>query len=383
MRLKFKVYPVFFVLLFYSSCTIKTEEVNTAVTLYPKSKTIKYAKYFDIETKEGFRIVRVFGKRNSKDTTAVFILFDSIKPKVDFGPNAKFLQVPCTSIVALSSIYSAMLKELNALSILKGIDNIDYAIDSSVINKWKQGNIIELAKGPEPDLEQLIQLQPDMVFMFGMGKPEEETHPKLKKSDLTFALIIDHLEETPLARAEWIKLISAFVGKSKMADSLFLTSEKRYTHLKDSVSKIKNRPSVFTELKYGETWFVPGGTSFIANLINDASANYIWRDDKSNGSLALSFEQVYHRAHLADFWINLALVQNKKQMLSMESRYKNFQAYQRGALYNNNKRVNAKGYSDYWETAMFHPERVLNDLILIFHGNEMQQKELYYYRKIN
>jgi iron complex transport system substrate-binding protein len=91
---------------------------------------------------------------------------------------------------------------------------------------------------------------------------------------------------------------------------------------------------------------------------------------------------VYRKAGDAEVWINLSMVMSKKEMLAQEERYKKFKAFQNNRLYNNNKRVNGKGYSDYWETAMFHPDRVLRDLILIFHGAEVQEKDLYYYRKI-
>jgi iron complex transport system substrate-binding protein len=91
---------------------------------------------------------------------------------------------------------------------------------------------------------------------------------------------------------------------------------------------------------------------------------------------------VYRIAGDAEVWINLSMVTNQNEMLSEDERYQKFKAFQTNRLYNNNKRVNAKGYSEYWETAMFHPDRVLKDLILIFHNPHVEEKELYYYRKI-
>jgi len=369
--------------LIFLSCEQRDNKTESVFPAKPASKSIKYAKHFDIEEKAGYRVISLFGKKNSKDTTAIYILYDSLTPIVKFNHMSFKLKVPCARIVALSSIYAAMFAELNALNRLVAIDNIDYINQVEIIEKHRSGQLMEVSKGPELDIEKTLLLRPDMVLMFGMGNPEEEMHPTLLKAGIPSALIVDHLEETPLARAEWIKFIAAFAGKGNQADSIFNAVEKRYLSLRDSIQHFVNRPKVLSELKYGDTWFVPGGKSFMSGFIQDAGGEYAWKDNAGMGSLPLSFEQVYRKAGDAEVWINLSMVMNKKEMLAQEERYQKFKAFQTNRLYNNNKRVNTKGYSDYWETAMFHPDRVLKDLMLIFHTAEVEEKDLYYYRKIN
>ena len=50
-------------------------------------------------------------------------------------------------------------------------------------------------------------------------------------------------------------------------------------------------------------------------------------------------------------------------------------------IYNNDNRVNEFSGNDYWESATVYPQRVLKDLIKIFHP-ELLQHELFYYRKL-
>jgi iron complex transport system substrate-binding protein len=364
------------------ACGQKSKRVESAITEKLPTNTVRYAKHFSIQNKSGYRIITLYGKKNSRDTTAVYILYDSLRPVFNFNHQTYTLKVPCTRIVALSSIYAAMLGELHALDRVVAIDNIDYINQPEIIEKHQTGKLMEVSKGPVIDIEKTFSLHPDMVLMFGMGNPQEEMHPKLYKAGIPVALIVDHLEETPLARAEWIKFIAAFAGKERQADSIFNGVEGPYLRLKDSAQHLSDRPKVLSELKYGDTWFVPGGNSFMSGFINDAGGDYAWKDNAGMGSLPLSFEQVYRKAGDAEVWINLSMVMSKKEMLAQEERYKKFKAFQNNRLYNNNKRVNAKGYSEYWETAMFHPDRVLRDLILIFHSAEVQEKDLYYYRKI-
>src|SRR5262249_28369666 len=142
---------------------------------------------------------------------------------------------------------------------------IDYVINPEIIAKYNQGQLPELAKGPEPDLEKTIALRPDIIFMFGMGQGRD-VDPKLAQSGIPVAVSLDHLEKTPLARAEWIKFSAVFLGREATADSIFNETEKSYLALQALAKQATSRPVVLTEIKYGDTWYVPGGKSYVAQL---------------------------------------------------------------------------------------------------------------------
>lgn len=118
-------------------------------------------------------------------------------------------------------------------------------------------------------------------------------------------------------------------------------------------------------------------------MIADAGGNYLWSDVPQTGSLPLSLEQVLARASDADIWLNQPLVFSMKQLLAADPRYSAFKAYQTGSVYNNTKNRNTFGYSDYWESGMIHPERILSDLIKIFHGDSLSKSSLYYYEQLH
>lgn len=72
-------------------------------------------------------------------------------------------------------------------------------------------------------------------------------------------------------------------------------------------------------------------------------------------------------------------------MLQSENRYANFKAFKNKKVYNNNLHLNAYGYSNYWEDGLLFPDRILNDLIQVFHP-ELKSKEntsFYYYKHLN
>jgi len=348
-----------------------------------QASILKYAKRFSISTNEVFTRVDLYGDRYSNAITSSFLIYSGTAHP-ETWPHITQIKAPCEKVAALSSIYATMLCELGAGESLVAIDNIDYVNNAFIIKKHSEGKLKELMKAPQIDLEQAVVLHPDIIFTFGMGEGEKDKDKKLEQTGIPVAISIDHLEESPLARAEWIKFFAVFVNKEKEADSIFNVVEKNYYALKEIAAKTKERPTVFNEIKYSDSWYMPGGKSFVAQLLHDAAANYLWKEDTHPGSLPLSFEQVFAKAQDADFWINLSTLKTKKELLGFESRYAEFKAYKNGSLYNNTKVINSKGYSNYWETGMIYPDRILSDLIQIFHPEVRSQinKDFHYYEQI-
>ncbi|MBX3163296.1 MAG: ABC transporter substrate-binding protein [Bacteroidetes bacterium] len=372
--------------LFFFSCKNPETKTDFNFSDFKRDTSIRYAKRFAIARNADIALVYLFGNKTNFDTTSVFLLYkDTTLVQKNLPKKITAVKIPCTKIAALSSIYANMLNDLGMLENLAAIDNMDYIINPDIIKKFEAKQLLELQKSPNIELEQTIALQPDIIFSFGMGNPEKDIEPKLAQTKIPVAMSVDHLEENPLARAEWIKFFAAFVDKYFQADSIFKATEKNYLELKTLASQAQTQPTVFSEIKYGDVWYLPGGKSYMAQLLNDASANYIWKNDSSAGSLPLSFEQVYVKAKNADFWLNQAMIKTKQELLDYESRYSEFAAFKKGNLYNNIKTTNNKGYSTYWETGMIYPDRILSDFIFIFHPElkSRLKNDLYYYKQLN
>lgn len=382
----YKLIYIFLVLIVVSCNNTIKKNLEQSYSNFPlkNDTSIYYAKRFAISENEKFKLIYLFGNIDIRDTTAIYIILKDSTLHLKKIKNEFIFKSTCKKIASLSTVYTAMLCELNELQNIIAIENIDYYNNKEVVKKFNSSQLIELVKGPEIDIEKTIVIKPDIIFSFGMGIIEKNENSKVKLANIPTVICLDHLEETPLARAEWIKFYAAFVGKKQVADSIFKTIEKSYLQLKTIATTSKTQPTVFTEIKYNDSWYAPGGKSFVATFLKDANANYIFKDNLKTGSLNLSFEEVYAKAKSADYWLNLALVNTKKELLALEPRYAEFNAFKSGNLYNNNKIANPKGYSNYWETGIIYPNKVLSDLILIFHPELKTEikAEMNYYKKI-
>lgn len=367
----------------FSDCSNPVADNGTGPSaVAPAARPARYAKRFSIEAGKGCKIVKLFGEKNSRRETATFVLYPKSGQKPEIGAGVYYVATPVARVACMSPIYATMLSRLGSESSIMAIDNVDYYVNPYIVEGVKNGKITELSKGPEMNAEQTLVLKPDLVLTFGMGDPRADVNPKITGAGIPVAVSLDHLEETPLARAEWIRFFAAFFDKEAQADSLFAATEQRYLTLEKMTDTLKHRPTVLTELKYGDAWYVPGGNSYMAHLLGDAGADYIWKGAARAGSIPLPFETVYTKAGHCDYWLNLFTVNSRQELLNYDPRYALFSAYKKGNLYNNNRHQNSKGYSDYWETGICSPDALLADLIFIFHPALLPQHQLQYYKKL-
>ena len=338
---------------------------------------------------EGFRIVDFFTHKeidvyNKGLLVNTYILYNEKATKPDVSiKNAVYVKTPVRNVAAMSSLYVGFLERLSLTSSIKAVDNVDYISNKKVIDGVAAKTISQLAIAGNINEELSIALHPDLIINYGSGRLQSDKQEKLANAGIPMVYCLDHLETNPLGRAEWIKFIAYFYEKEKLADSLFKITEQNYLALKDQAGQAKEKPSVLTELKLSDAWYVPGGKSFMATLINDANAQYCWANDTTIGSLPLSFEQVYEKASGADYWLNVLFCKSLNDIKKLDNRYTNFKAFKNKQVFNNDLLVTPQGGNAYWETGLIEPDKILNDRVKILHPELLKEKPFNYYRQLN
>ena len=364
-----KISSVIFILILFCSC--KREESGKIDN--SESETIE-AHYLKIKYYDDFSIVSIINPWDTTKFLANYILIgdESEIPEEfkDFTP----VHVPLQRGVVFSSVHSGAIAELGASERIKGIVDAIYFKDEFIKEGLKKGEIVDLGNSNNPSIEKVIALNPDGILLTlydGFSSQLDRPGMKLIK-------FVDNMEETPLGRAEWIKFIGRLVGKKEVSDSIFKSVSKEYNSLKNRASEYDCSPKIMAENMYQGVWYVPGGNSYQARMIEDAGGAYIWGDDNSNGSLNLSFETVLDKAQYADFWLLKLYGEEltKESLLAQDSRYRFFKCVDQGGVYYaNTERVNL------FEEFPYHPEHLLKDYIIIFHP-KTETDTLRYFRKM-
>ena len=134
------------------------------------------------------------------------------------------------------------------------------------------------------------------------------------------------------------------------------------------------------EWKSGSAWYVPGGRSTTGKLYHDAGADYAFAHYPNSGAVPLSFETVFDKAQDADIWLmkyNQATERTLTSMREDYGPYAQFKAYKQKQVYGCNT-----AYKKYYEDFPFHPDKVLKELIKIFHPSLLPEYELQYFDKL-
>jgi len=376
--MKKNIFVFSIVLLFCISCNTEQKKKETIVSLTHTQQNA-YATYFKIYKEEGFSAVVTYTNKEKTDSL-VYVLYANEKPQLSY--NAYYLKEPLKSAAVLDAFFIGALNNLNCLDYITAVDNSDYVYNPIIKKKCGENKVKQLSKSGVLDIEQTLVCKPDAIFINPSGDTKKDFDTRLLKANIIPIVCADYYENDPLARVEWVKALALFFNVEQRADSLFSSIEKKYLQLQSMLDTCTNKPTVFTEHKTGDVWFVPGGKSTMAQLLKNAGADYIFKDNDKTASLSLNIEQVISKAADADFWLNLHYCNTKADVIKLDKRYGVFNAYKKGNLYNNNALVDETGGNAYWESGLNHPDELLADLIKIFHPNLLPNHTLKYYKQL-
>jgi iron complex transport system substrate-binding protein len=298
-------------------------------------------------------------------------------------PESRLIETPIRSLVAMASLHIALADFLDAADVLVGVGDVKYASAPLVRQRIAAGRIFEVGLGKEMNNELLVSRNPDLVMATGWPGEGLTRFQTLSAAGIPVMMNSEWVETTPLARAEWVKVMAALLNKEDLVNEKFGRVAREYQRLAALAQKAPTRPSVVVGMPFKDIWHVPDTDSYMTQFLRDAGARYHWDRAKApSGSLALSFEAVAPVALAADYWIHMGSMMTRADLLAQDSRYAAFSPFKTGRVFNNNRRTNAQGANDYWESGAVRPDVLLADLIRILHPELLPRWSLYYYHPL-
>lgn len=369
------ILPAFLILLLGSCSGSGTDNYSDApeadtLTLHSALLTIA-----DLP-ESGASIVEIASPWDSTAALARFALVpaDSVIP-ANLPAGLSVVRTPLTRAAVFSGVHTSALAELGAIDALSAVaDGQYFAPSDTVASLLAAGKVSDVGASTSPSLEKLIAARPQAVLLSPM---QGQQLPALPPGAIAIPMA-DYMETSPIGRAEWILLIGKLFGKGQEAAAILDRVINDYADLNLKATLTSTRPTVITETEYSGTWYVPAGESYMSRMISDAGARTPWSETQGTGSLALNMERVLADGSDADFW--LIRTYGAPSLASLKAANPlntHFKAYKTGGVYGCDTSV-----SPIFNDIAFHPERILADMIAIFHPEALPEHEARYYHRV-
>ncbi|WP_025765326.1 ABC transporter substrate-binding protein [Dyadobacter tibetensis] len=348
--------------------------------LYPDKITLNHARGFSLAYFSHYKLLSIYTPAD----TSQYVLLERGTAKPEGYEQAATIHIPVRKLVALSSMHIGLLSFLESETVISGLGNLQYVYSPKTLARIADGQIEEVGLDQGINQEKLLVMQPDLVMSMGGPESSRQQFPVLRQASIPILANAEWLETTPLARAEWVKLMAALLNKEALVNRKFAAVEQEYARLSALVPPTASRPTILTGLNTKDSWYLPSGENYMAQFFTDAGGNYPWKGTKGNGSIPLNFESVYPKALHADVWLNVGYDPSDTQqgLIAIDQRYADFKAMKAGKLYSYNNRVNERGSNDFFESGVVAPDLVLADLIKILHPTLLPNHRLYYYKQL-
>lgn len=322
----------------------------------------KYAEGYKVTYKGNICLLDIQDPQREEGRTFHFALVLRGKKADKIPSGYTRIEVPVKKVVCMTSLQLSNFIKLDALQFVTGMTSARHLFNADVKKRIAEGKIHKIGMEGNFDSEVVIAINPDVILISPFKRGGYDA---MKDIDIPLIPHLGYKEMTPLGQAEWIKFVGLLIGKEDEANKQFEAIEKRYNDLKALTQNIKKRPVVFSGEQRGGNWYAVGGKSFLAQLFEDAGADYFMKDDQRSGGVTLDFEKVYSQAANADYWriVNSFEGDFSYDALKAEdARYADFKAYKhKGVVYCNMDK------KPFYESMPIEPEVVLADLIKAFH----------------
>lgn len=294
-------------------------------------------------------------------------------------PEGTVVRVPLSNSIVYSGVHTGIIDELGALDRVKGVADGRYFSSPTIQQMIRSGLITDVGNASSPSIEKIVDIDPDAILLSPYQNQELGAVSKLGVPVIQMA---DYMESTPLGRAEWIKLIGLLYGRRAKADSIYEAVVSNYRQLTEAAAQTSERPVVITEMPQpGGVWDIPSGESYMARMLQDAAVSYPWATTPGAGSLKMDAAAMLENGGEADYWLIRTFGPLTRQMLNDSSPLvKYFRPFKNSKVF-----FSDTSRSGLYDEFPFHPERLLQEYIKIFHPGAAgaEDNSLRYFQRLS
>ncbi len=232
-------------LLFISLVTACTQSGNKTVSGDAiSSDSLSYAEGIRVLQYEGYKVVEVVDPWNKERLLQRYILVPRGEEVPEGLPQGTVVRVPLQKVVVYTSVHASIIDQLGEVNRIVGVCEPQYMDTPSIREGLAAGRIVDLGEATAPNIERIIDIGAEVIIASPFQNMDYGTAGKLGIPIIEAA---DYMETFPLGRAEWIRFFGLLFGREQLADKLFRETETSYLSLKELVTNVEKRPTVFAE----------------------------------------------------------------------------------------------------------------------------------------
>jgi iron complex transport system substrate-binding protein len=370
---------ILYILLICSFCACSSPHKGSdKQTILYQTDSLTYAKHFSLKYAQNHTLLTIHNPWNEGQILGKYYLIkhDSISTPTD----GTRILIPLKRVCIQSAPHMGYIDALEQSAVVVGACSPQLFYSQNLRTQYQNGMVSHLGDAYQMHLEKITQLNPQAVFVTAYPQADTQTD-RLKKLQIPVIPTIEWTEPHLLARAEWIKVFGILMDKAAIADSIFNQTCQHYQALTQLAQSANNKPVIMSGLPFKDTWYMPGGNSFMGQLFKHAGVSYHYSDNAQTSSLPLSFETVWYHFNQADIWVGVD-ADSVNQLAQMDKRLIDFKPVKRGQVFHYRKRTTPMGGNDFWESAVVYPDKLLHDLMCIAHPTLLPNQETYYIERL-
>ena len=368
--MKFALFLIMAVILV--GCSSDNSTSTPAVEKHETQKA-EFAIGFDFQEVNNVRYMRLFNLVGADRNCILQVAHESLPNNQEVCPN--IIVDSSGTFATLSTTHLSYFSRISSLDQVTGTAYADWVKSPKARMAIDSGDIIDISGEKDVDFEKVVNLNVQALLTYPYGNND---YSLLEKAGVAIIPCSEYLEEHPLGRAEWIKVIGFLTGQESEAQKVFAQIRDEYIRL----SALQNRnedqsvPEVFTGSHSNGMWYAPTKNSFIAQFIKDAGGHYLFENDPltentaAGENLEMDFEEFMTKAAEADFWGKVVYEEDGLNYASIsqeDTRYEGLKAFQQSGIFYCNAST-----TDYFGDAMLEPHYILKDLIHILHPGMLE-----------
>lgn len=206
------------------------------------------------------------------------------------------LQAPLTRIGCFSTTHATLFHAVNSLEQICLVTTAqDKWYIPEVVQRMERGEITFVGRNTAPDYELIAAAQPQLIIVSANTMHGgDEVLAQLDQLGIPYLADSQHLENHPLGRAEWAKLVAALLDLEEEADAYFQGEVDKVNAVEASVPQ-SDKTTVIQTYVYKGTVYVRNGGDYQTKMLTLAGGDYPFIDlePESSASTKMTVEDFY------------------------------------------------------------------------------------------